>query len=583
MCGFFGIANHDKNILSLEDNARKGISSLSHRGPDDSGFFKSPNAFLAHTRLSIIDLEHGHQPMFSSDGKKIIVFNGEVFNYKEIKDRLRGKGHSFRSESDTEVILVAYEYFGEKCLELFHGMFAFAIYDQENREIFAARDRFGIKPFYYSLYGGSFIFGSEAKAFYDSGLVPFEPQEKNFNEFLIFGHVAGEETLHKNIKELEAGHFLKLKNGTVKKTEFYKFPKENPEFLSRKEEEVVDELTTLIRDSVNLWSIAEVDVGSFLSGGIDSSLIVALASETISSLSLFSLFFPGFPSWDERNFVSETASSINSTAHFIKLTDNDFIDVLEKIYYNSNEPLPSNSISRFVLSRGVRKNSDLKVILCGDGADELFGGYIRYKTISDEYRENGDLSNLNFALNRLALPRLRLFSDNVEIANPARMNTVSCLSSKGPLNKALELDLKMYLAPYLSSLDRMGMMFSLELRPPFLEHSLIEYVMQLPEDYKIKAPWHKYILRKVAEKYLSRNLVWNPKKIPLSTPMMSQLMANGALANLYKDLITQNSKISSYYDVTGMLRLLEMHEASNENDHSNTLFRILTLELWLNS
>jgi asparagine synthase (glutamine-hydrolysing) len=583
MCGFFGIVNHDKNILSLENNARKGISSLSHRGPDDSGFFKCPNAFLAHTRLSIIDLEHGHQPMFSSDGKKIIVFNGEVFNYKELKDRLKGLGRSFRSESDTEVVLVAYEHFGEKCLELFHGMFAFAIYDQENREIFAARDRFGIKPFYHSLYEGSFIFGSEAKAFYDSDLVPFEPKEKNFNEYLIFGHVAGEETLHKHIKELEAGHFLTLKNGMAKKTQYYQFSRENSELRFRKEEEIVDELTAVIRDSVNLWSTAEVEVGSFLSGGIDSSLIVALASETISSLALFSLFFPGSPSHDERNVVSETARSIKSKAHFIKLMNNDFLGVLEKIYCNSNEPIPANSISRFVLSRGVRKNSDLKVVLCGDGADELFGGYIRHKKISDEYKEKGDLSDLSFALNKVAFPRLRLFSDNIEIANPTRMNTASCLSSQKPLNKTLELDLKMYLAPYLHSLDRMGMMFGLELRPPFLEHSLTEYVAQLPEAYKIKGPWHKYILRKVAEKYLSRNLVWNPKKIPLAAPMMSQLMANGALANLYKDVITKNSKISSYYDVKGMLQLLGMHEAGNENDHSNTLFRILTLELWLNS
>ena len=461
MCGFFGIANHDKNILSLENNTRKGISSLSHRGPDDSGFFKCPNAFLAHTRLSIIDLEHGHQPMFSSDGKKIIVFNGEVFNYKELKDRLKGLGRSFRTESDTEVVLVAYEHFGEKCLELFHGMFAFAIYDQENREIFAARDRFGIKPFYYSLYEGSFIFGSEAKAFYDSGLVPFEPKEKNFNEYLIFGHVAGEETLHKHVKELEAGHFLTLKNGTAKKTEYYQFPRENSELRSRKEKEIVDELTAKIRDSVNLWSIAEVEVGSFLSGGIDSSLIVALASETISSLTLFSLFFPDCPSQDERNLVSETTRSIKSKTHFIKLMNNDFLGVLEKIYCNSNEPIPANSISRFVLSRGVRKNSDLKVVLCGDGADELFGGYIRHKKISDEYKEKVYLLNLNFALNKVAFPRLRLFSDNIEIANPTRMNTASCLSSQKPLNKTLELDLKMYLAPYLHSLDRMGMMFGL--------------------------------------------------------------------------------------------------------------------------
>ena len=583
MCGFFGVVCHDKDIRPLESNVQKAMSLLSHRGPDDSGFFKNKNALLAHTRLSIIDLEHGHQPMFSSDEKKIIIFNGEIFNYKKLRNQLIGLGRSFRSESDTEVVLVAYEHFGEKCLELFHGMFAFAIYDQENRKFFAARDRLGIKPFYYSLYEGSFIFGSEAKAFYDSGLVPFESQEKHFNEFLIFGHVAGEETLHKHIKELEAGHFLTLKNGTVKKTEYYQFPRENSELRSRKEEEIVDELTTLIRDSVNLWSIAEVEVGSFLSGGIDSSLIVALASETISSLTLFSLFFPGFPSFDERNAVSETASSIKSKAHFIELTNNDFIEALDKIYCNSNEPLPPNSISRFALSRGVRKNSDLKVVLCGDGADELFGGYNRHKKISDEYRENGNLSNLNFALNRVALPRLRLFSDNIEIANPTRMNTASCLSSKEPLNKALELDLKMYLAPFLNSLDRMGMMFGLELRPPFLEHSLIECVAQLPENYKIKKTWHKYILRKVAEKYLPRNLVWNPKKTPLATPMISHLMANGTLANLYRDVITQNSKISSYYDVKGMLRLLEMHEAGNENDHSNTLFRILTLELWLNS
>ena len=163
------------------------------------------------------------------------------------------------------------------------------------------------------------------------------------------------------------------------------------------------------------------------------------------------------------------------------------------------------------------------------------------------------------------------------------MDTASNLSSHEPINKALELDLKMYLAPYLHSIDRMGMMFGLEIRPLFLEHSLTEYVAQLPETYKIKDTWHKYILRKVAEKYLSERLVWNPIKIPFAAPMVSQMLTNGALADLYKDVITQNSKISAYYDVKGMLRLLEMHKADNEHDHSNTLFRILTLELWLNS
>jgi len=582
MCGFFGISIRQENVTSLVDNAREAISALSHRGPDAVGFWSSDTSILAHARLSIIDLEHGHQPMHSADGSKAIIFNGQIFNYKELRSTLKKLNYQFKTRSDTEVILAAYEHFGERCLDLFHGMFAFVIFDQISGDVFAARDRFGIKPLYYSIKENFALFGSEAKAFYQSGLIPFCAKQQHFNEYLIFGHVAGEETLHGCIDELEAGHYLHVTRGSVKKCRYYELPKEGSSTELQSEEELVRALHETILSSVDLWTTADTELSLFLSGGIDSTLIAAMASRFSKNLDMYTLFLPDYPALDESSRVSNIASNFPGDLHCISLEDNQIIPILQKIYCNYNEPIPPNSIVRYALSNGLRQISDVKVALCGDGADEIFGGYQRHGLIANQYSKDGDLSTLNFALNTVALPRLEMFSDNVHIENPTRIETASNLSSKQPLNQVLELDVKMYLAPYLHSMDRMGMMFGLEFRPPFLDHKLVEFAMQLPPTQKIKGRWNKYILRKVSEKYLPEHLSWNPQKIALTTPV-SESLERGALADLFRDLVNNNSRISSYYDVAGILRLLAEHRPSAQIDHSNTLFRILALELWLSS
>jgi len=580
MCGIFGIISNKRNLTKFLGPATLAIDALHHRGPDDRGIICKRHAILGHTRLSIIDLKHGKQPMTSHDRNLIITFNGEIYNYRELRDDLQKKGFEFKTCSDTEVILVAYQYYREKCLDLFQGMFAFAIFNVDTGEIFAARDRFGIKPFYYTIINDLFIFSSEIRPIYKTGLVPFEPNPEHFNEFLIFGYIAGEETLHHHVKELNPAHYLTLKTDNLNIQKYW-YPFESGGSISDSIEEIIPQLECHIQKAVRLWTAGDVEVASFLSGGIDSSIISKLASDIFPSFQTITASFPKNSEIDELNLATHLIKQIQGSSRIIPFDDAYLLDNLERLANHLDDPIMTpGDYTLMGLCEGLRSQSNLKVVLCGEGGDELFGGYDRYKLIPEKYSQSKDDNILLYAMNKIAISRLRLFSESTKISNPYRQKLVKNLQSENPLSKMLELDQLTYLTTRLQSQDRIGMMFGFEIRPPFLEHVLTEYVNKLPNDLKIRDGYNKWILRKIASNHIPKKVAWEKAKKGLPSDAL-RMFNHGKLKTKFSQLISPQSKIASYYSVKGMHKLLKNH--SIQENHSNTLFRLLSLELWLNS
>lgn len=584
MCGIFGIISEGRDISSLRAGAEVAVKALDHRGPDDSGLVDVPGALIGATRLAIIDLDHAHQPMASRDGRYVIMFNGEIYNYRELRSALQSKGHVFSAHSDTETLLAAYQEYGPGCLEYLRGMFAFVVYDTRTGDFFAARDRCGIKPFYYAQIDDLFVFSSEMRPIYETGLLEFAPNSKHFNEFLIFGYIAGEDTLHAGIKELNPGHFISRNRGRVEVRRYwYPFPDEetdtSPDALA-----TVDELDRRLREAVELWTTADVEVAALLSGGVDSTIVAKFAADLIPNLRTITASFDDESLRDELRLAKLVADQIGSRALVTAFEDSYFADNLERLAGHFDEPvLDAANYTLMAICETLRGESDLKVALCGEGADEVFAGYERHRAISERYAQTADPSVLMYAFNTVAIPRLRLFTDDASIANPYRAELVAQLRSRTPVNKLLELDQLTFLTTRLHSQDRVGMMFGLEIRTPFLDHPLVEFVNGLPPGLKIRDGFHKWILRKVDERHLPAEVAWHPTKSGLWAPI-ARMLHNGPLHDLYRDVIRPGAHVDAFYSVDGMQRLLDDHNpAQPGRDHANTLSRVLALELWLSS
>ncbi len=583
MCGIFGMISKHHDLTAYFQEGSYALSTLVHRGPDGINHFSNSNAFIGHTRLSIIDHDTGRQPMMSDDGDLVITFNGEIFNYRELKSELKHLGYTFVTQSDTEVILAAFKHYGHDCVDRFRGMFAFAIFNRKSGEIFAARDKFGIKPFFYTLINNMFIFSSEIKAIYKTGLVSFEPETKHFNEYLIFGYVAGEETLHKNIRELAPAHYLIFNAGEYE-THQYWYPVEKQKSPTPDGQELEAMLEKKLREAVKFWITADVEVASFLSGGIDSSILTVLASGYIDQLKTFTACFPGDKVINETARVEKIIDRIKGVSLMIPMEDQYLFKNIFRLSAHVDDPIhDSNYFTLMALCEGIREHSDIKVVLCGEGADELFGGYDRHKTIPEKYVGSHDPEVLIYAMNRVALPRLRLFSENIDIEDCVRKRLFNSLTSDDPVNMALELDQLTFLTSYLHRQDRVGMMFGLEIRTPYLDDRLARFVNSLSSDVKVRNNCHKWILRKTGEKFLPKSIMWDKSKVALSFPIHRMLKQEGA-GSLFRRMVNKEAALSSYYSVDGILKLLNDHNPLIPGkDHSNTLWRILSLELWLGS
>ena len=382
MCGITGIYNINKKNVDKE-TITKMTDSLIHRGPDSGNFMLSNNVALGHRRLSIIDLSQlGDQPMSTKNGRFTIVYNGEVYNFPEIKIQLEKLGYDFKSSSDTEVILIAFQEYGESCFELLNGMFALAIFDSEKDLLYLARDRFGIKPLYYFLNDETFLFGSEIKAIKCSSGIRFTIDPQALTEYLWYGNPMGENTVYKEVKEVAAGSFLKIGPDGIKSISYFNINKIPETSLSEKE--IIEKTRNLLEKSVKRHLISDVPVGIFLSGGIDSSAITAFASKHYKGkLKTYSVDFDYDKGISELPLAKEIAKTYNTDHHEVHVSNIDVIETIEELVRGHDEPFgDAADIPLYLLSKKLK--GSVKVVLQGDGGDEFFGGYSRYNTLANK-------------------------------------------------------------------------------------------------------------------------------------------------------------------------------------------------------
>jgi len=566
MCGIAGILLQAPNNLAPRD-LKKMTDAITHRGPDGEGQWSNQKStvHLGHRRLSIIDLSnHAAQPM-SFANRYQIVHNGEIYNYSEIKSFLQKKGYLFLSKSDTEVIIAAYDYWKEKCLQQFDGMFAFAIWDEKEEILFAARDRFGEKPFYYYKDQESFIFASEMKAIWALGI------EKNIDNkmllnYLTIGHLQNcinkKQTFFEGIYSLPPAHCLSFKlklNTQLEITRFWNINKEK--IIKISESDAIEKFTELFTRSISRRLRSDVTLGTSLSGGLDSSSITCIISQLqninlqnkiTDNLQTFSAVFPEFKN-DESTYIKSITQQLNSTNHQTQPNANDLIHDFEKLCYHQEEPFQSSSIFAQYKVFELAKKHQVKVLLDGQGADEILAGYPKYiswylqEVLSREkfgatksekklFIQNNQPFHWNIKNNfaaffpSYAALYLEKFEYRKTISHPdINMDFLNLLKERKwfgihkpivtKLNDILHFNtIEMGLEELLRFADRNSMAHGREVRLPFLNHELVEFVFSLPSTLKMNMGWTKFLLRKVMEAKLPNEIVWRKEKIGFEPP-----------------------------------------------------------------
>jgi len=622
MCGIAGFVTVRPHS-DADATLRRMTQVIGHRGPDDHGFYTDQHAALGHRRLSIIDLALGHQPMPNEDRTCWIVYNGEVFNHADLRPALEQAGHQYATRSDTETILHAYEQYGADCVTHLRGMFAFAIWNQAERTLFCARDRLGIKPFYYYWDGRLFAFASEIKALLEHPALSAGLEESGLPEYLAFGYLSGERTLFAGIRKLMPGHHLTLRltaQGPAMKTVQYwnvPAPPATPE--KRDDKSWVDECRQRLDETVRMRLMSDVPLGMFLSGGVDSSAIAALMKRmTDEPVKTFSVGYPE-ARYSELGYAAQVARAIGTDHHEAVVGMDDFFQALPRLIWHEDEPIAwPSSVSLYFVSRLAAKQ--VKVVLTGEGSDELFGGYERYSwhLINDKalraYRavpsgarhwlrsQLATTSLLSGSLRRklkhTVLGREEsfesLFLDNFYCAFPAseqqRLRAAPDPAIYGNylryrdaragaplLQQMLYADQKTYLVELLMKQDQMSMACSIESRVPFLDHPFVEFSTRVPDHLKIRGGTQKYILKKAVEDLLPPEIVQR-KKMGFPTPL-TQWLRDERAETLFQTLVDRKSFLASYLDLGEVNTLLARHRSGQE-DGTDRIWRLLNLQLW---
>jgi len=506
MCGITGIFNTNGEPISIRV-LREMNNSMTHRGPDSEGYWSDSYIGFAHTRLSILDLSPlGHQPMESENGQYIICFNGEIYNYQAIKDELKSKGYRFKSSSDTEVLLYAFVEWKEECLNRLNGMFAFAVFNKSNSELFLARDRYGIKPLYYFHIGKTFLFGSEIKSFLKHPLFEVKVCNEALNEYFSFQNIFSNKSLFKNVFLLEAGHFMKIQlaSNKIKKKQYWDFNYQE-DFNLGDQEEIVSHIQKLINDAVKLQLNSDVEVGSYLSGGMDSGSISAIASQEICNLKSFTCGFDlnsasGLEmAFDERE-SAEYLSYLLKTEHYeVVLKAGDMERVMPRLIWHQEDLRVGQSYPNYYISRLASKF--VKVVLSGAGGDELFAGY-PWRYYSAQQSENFEeyIDNYYHYWLRLIPDSLKphffqpdvykdVFHYSTKEVFRSVFDSLKISNLNTPeeyINHSLYFESKTFLHGLLIMEDKLSMAHSLETRLPFLDNNLVDYAQKIPIKYKLK-------------------------------------------------------------------------------------------------
>jgi asparagine synthase (glutamine-hydrolysing) len=621
MCGIAGFVARTSNQNSNQI-IRKMMDSIGHRGPDDRDLYTDPFAALGHLRLSIVDLSTGHQPMFNEDGNLAVVFNGEIYNHAGLRPGLEQAGHIYKSHSDTEAILHAYEEFGADCVKHFRGMFAFAIWDREKRQLFCARDRLGIKPLYYYFDGQVFAFASEIKALLEHPAISAQFESTLLAEYLSFGYVSGEGTLFRGIRKLMPGHHLTLRaDGMTPVIEAYwRIPTGKPA-SGKSDAEWIRGCRELLEESVRLRLMADVPLGMFLSGGIDSSAIAALMQRMVSEpVKTFSVGYAE-AEFSELGYAREVAARIGSDHREVKIGFGEFFDSLPELIWHEDEPISwPSSVSLYYVSKLASEH--VKVVLTGEGSDELFAGYGRYRYQMMSERHNGLYGHVPEPLRRWVRNRIstssligadvrrklkhtvlgrtgdfqslylenfygafsaadvrKLVAESVDSAAAYRpfIELFESVPQLPYLDRLLYADQQTYLEELLMKQDRMSMAASIESRVPFLDHKLVEFASQVPVSLKLRGSTGKYILKEAVADLLPADII-HRKKMGFPTPLKRWLLEPKA-APLYEYLLESDSLLGEVMAHEPLRDLLDRHRSGSE-DATDRIWNLLNLQLW---
>jgi len=624
MCGIAGLyADISSDLLDRE--IRRMTDALAHRGPDDAGYHLDRRVALGHRRLSIIDLKGGHQPIFNEDRSLCIVFNGEIFNYKELKAELEAKGHRFSTQSDTETILHAYEEWGEGALNRLRGMFAFCIWSARTETLFLARDRFGIKPLFYAFHQGKFVFASEMKAILSDPDFKREVEPEALASYFLFSYVPAPLTIYPQIRKLLPGHYLTFKAGQVVEKQYWDL---HFEPNRRKKERVfIEEIMALLEESVRIRLMSEVPIGAFLSGGIDSSAIVALMSqELLMPVKTFTIGFGGNVGGfdDERKYAQLMAERYRTDHTELEVHPN-FDGLIEEIARCFDEPFADDGVvpAYFVCKLAREK---VKVALSGLGGDEAFGGYERhlgfyigqyYQKFPSHFRgriirgiierlpeyRSGGLridhlkrfvrSSLSGAAERYLGLSAKIapqyfadlfsgpggvFRDAFAAAQVRFLNYYNAENASDPLDKAFYCDIKMYLPDdLLASTDRLSMRHGLEVRVPFLDHRLMEFCATIPPEMKMKWFRKKYLLKRAFEPILPREVIAH-KKQGFVGPTARWLRTD--LKGFVRERLSERPLCRhGLLNPIVVSRILGDHEGGKENNDS-LIWSLLMFQVW---
>ena len=617
MCGIAGLVHTHSDGTVDHATVHRMCEAIVHRGPDDEGIFVKAGVGLGMRRLSIIDLAGGHQPIFNEDKTVWIVFNGEIYNFPELRDELEKRGHHFRTHSDTEMIVHLYEDFGADCVKKLRGMFAFALYDERRGKLLIARDRLGKKPLHYAFAGQRFLFGSEIKS-----ILAVAPELASINneallQYLYFGYVPDPLTAFVPIQKLPPGHLAELENGQIRVQQYWNLP-EYGAHPPRSEEECLEEMEWRLAEAVRIRLISDVPLGALLSGGTDSSTVVALMARASSTpVKTFSIAF-GHDDFNESHYARLVANKFGAEHHELVVEPN-ILETVEALTSSMEEPFGDSSmLPTYYVSAMARKH--VTVALSGDGGDEIFAGYDRYainlrrnvmrgvppwagrvyrKRIYPWLPKNMRGRRLSYTV---SLPWRERYVDSISFL-PLFEREVPLLSddfrellhdknpenvmyryfdeapAKDPIDQMMYVDTKTYMVgDILTKVDRMSMATSLEVRVPLLDHVFVEWATGLPAEWKLRGGQQKYILRKLAERVGVPHEALHRPKQGFALPLVHWIRYE--LKDLILSVLLEPRTLQrGYFDPAGVRRLLDDHFRGHR-DYSAGIWRLLMLELW---
>ncbi len=620
MCGICGVIHRKKDHPVQFADVKKMCDVIKHRGPDDEGQYVHENVGLGMRRLSIIDLSTGHQPIFNEDRSMAIVFNGEIYNHKDIRKELEPKGHIFSTHTDTEAILHAYEEWGVECVTKLNGMFGFAIWDGRKDRLFVARDRVGIKPMYYYVDENQFVFGSELKSLVQLDSVPREIEPKALDTFLTFEYIPSPYSIFKNIFKLPPGHWMLYENGETKIRQYWQLTYQRSNASTTELERRLEEL---LEDAVNIRLMSDVPLGAFLSGGLDSSSIVAMMTrhqkDPVKSFSI------GFDeaTYNELPYARAIAEKFK-TEHFEEIITPDAASLTEKILWMLDEPFGDFSVfPTYLVSEMARKN--VTVVLSGDGGDELLAGYDTYiaQGVARRYAKlpvflrKGAIEPIVNALpptdkKKGFINKSKRFIEGARLPDPLQhvrwmiflqraekellyssdfsrslngynshgfiQEYFSQVTSTDPLDQMEYVDIKSYLVDdILVKVDRMSMANSLEARVPFLDHRFVEFAATIPSELRLNGKRTKHILKTSLQHVLPMDILERGKE-GFSIPIKNWLK-NELKPMMMSALSEQNIKDKGFFDPQYVNRLVDEHLKGREN-HSHRIWALMVFHMW---